>query len=296
MNNSRRIGALVAMATAAVGMATVTATAPATAAPRGPEPVSNWLGAVRANADSWVKIYFRTDRKVCDVEVRVSGRDVDVDYPGRRNYTSFSRGDQLRPGRTDFAAVSVNPDFDRAGIARLRATIAFDTCGRRDRTQYRSFSLALPVLRNNNHGGPGFPGRPGDGPGRPGDGPGRPGDGPGRPGDGPGRPGDGPGRPHNPGWPTRPTASPSTSPTASPTATVSPTATATTTTSPTATATTDPTPSPTRTWTRGPGGDGGTRGPGGDGGTRGPGGDGGTRGGDGGTRGGDGGTRGGGNG
>nr|WP_221381220.1 hypothetical protein [Actinoplanes polyasparticus] len=164
MKNNRRIGAFVAMATAAVGMATVTATAPAAAAPvRGPQPVSNWLGAVRANADSWVKIYWRTDRPICDVEVRVGGgRDVDVDYPGRKRFTSFMRGDMLRPGRTDFTAFEVNPDYDRAGVARLRATISYDLCGRRDRTQYRSFALALPVLRNNGpHSGPGRPGNDG---------------------------------------------------------------------------------------------------------------------------------------
>ncbi|MCO8272758.1 hypothetical protein M1L60_19365 [Actinoplanes sp. TRM 88003] len=172
MKNNRRVGALVAMATAAVGMAGMAA-APASAAPvRGPQPVSNWLGAVRANADSWVKINWRTDRTICDVEVRVSGgRDVDVDYPGRKRFTSFTRGDTLRPGRTDFTAFEVNPDYDRAGVARLRATISYDLCGRRDRTQYKSFALSLPVLRNNGHHT--GPGRPGDG--RPGDG--RPGDG-----------------------------------------------------------------------------------------------------------------------
>jgi hypothetical protein len=173
MKNSRRIGALVAMASAAVGMATVTATAPASAAPvRGPQPVSTWLSAVRANADSWVKINWRTDRAVCNVEVRVSGgRDVDVDYPGRKRFTSFTRGDILRPGRTDFTAFEVNPDYDRAGVARLRATISYDLCGRRDRTQYKSFALALPVLRNVGHQGgpvrPGNDGRPGNNDGRP---------------------------------------------------------------------------------------------------------------------------------
>ena len=149
MKNSRRIGALVATATAAVGMAAVTAMAPASAAPvRGPQPVSHWLGAVRGNTDSWVKIYWRTERPVCDVQVRVSGRNVDVDYRGHRRFATLTRGSTLRPGRPDFTPVEVNPDFDRAGVARLRATISYDQCGRRDRTQFKSFSLALPVLRH----------------------------------------------------------------------------------------------------------------------------------------------------
>ena len=64
MNKSRRIGAMVALATASVGMATVTATAPAEASWRGPQPVSSWLRAVRAHTDSWVTINWRTDRRI----------------------------------------------------------------------------------------------------------------------------------------------------------------------------------------------------------------------------------------
>ena len=56
MNNSRRIGAIMALATATIGLATVTATVPASAATRGPQPVSTWLRAVRAHTDNWVKI------------------------------------------------------------------------------------------------------------------------------------------------------------------------------------------------------------------------------------------------
>src|SRR5689334_14597738 len=106
MKKSRRIGAIVAMATAAAGMATATSAAPAAAAERGPQPVSNWLTAVRANTDSWVKIYWRSTRTVCDVQVRVDGgRWVDVAYPGGRRSTSFPRGSTLRAGRSDSTAI-----------------------------------------------------------------------------------------------------------------------------------------------------------------------------------------------
>ncbi|HEX5198855.1 MAG TPA: hypothetical protein VFW27_02845, partial [Actinoplanes sp.] len=64
MNNTRRIGAMVALATATVGMAAATTAAPAAAAARGPRPVSSVLGAVRAHTASWVNINWRTDRRI----------------------------------------------------------------------------------------------------------------------------------------------------------------------------------------------------------------------------------------
>ena len=145
MNKSRRIGALVAASAAAMGMATVGLASPAAASVHGgPRPVSNWLRAVQAHTGTWVNIGWRTDRRICDVEVRVDGgRRVDVDYPGFRRYTSFSRGDSLRPGRTDYTAIRVTPDFNRAGVAVLRATIEYDNCGRHGRTQRESTWLAL---------------------------------------------------------------------------------------------------------------------------------------------------------
>ncbi|GAA0491104.1 hypothetical protein Ade02nite_23060 [Paractinoplanes deccanensis] len=275
MKNSRRIGALVAMAGAAVSVATVTVAAPAVAAHRGPQPVTTWLRAVRADTDTEVRVYWRTDRRICDAEVRVSARDVDIDYPGRARSATFSRGDNLRPGRSDYVEFDVNPDFDRAGIARLRTMISYDDCSRRARTQVRTFTLILPVLRNDRPGWPGRPGdndgRPGDNDGRPGDNNGRPGDNngrpdrpgdnngwPGRPGDNNGRPGDNNGRPDRPGdnngrpdrpgdnngRPTRPTTPPTTAPTVTTPATTAPATTPAATTpaatTPAATATTTP--------------------------------------------------------
>src|SRR3954452_4869109 len=117
MNKSRRIAAIVAMATAAVGVASVVTTAPASAAVRGPQPVSSWLRPVRANTANWVNIYWRTDRRICDVQVRVGGPRIRVDYPSHSRYASFSRGSTLRPGRTDYTTVLINPAFQRSGVA-----------------------------------------------------------------------------------------------------------------------------------------------------------------------------------
>jgi hypothetical protein len=160
MNKGRRIGAVVAATVAAVGMSSVCTVAPAAAAEGGPRPVSNWLRAVRANTPNWVNIYWRTDRRVCDAEVRVNGARVRVDYPGiRRNYTSFSQGDNLWPGRTDFTAIRVTPYFNRSGIALLRATITYDDCRPHSFTRRSSTVLTLPVIRNgwnNGHGDGGW--------------------------------------------------------------------------------------------------------------------------------------------
>jgi hypothetical protein len=163
MNKSRQIGAFMAASAAAMGMATVGLASPAAAAGQGPRPVSNWLNPVQANRSTWLNIAWRTDQRICDVRVRVDGgRRVDVDYPSRHRYTSFSRGDSLRAYRIDYTAVRVTPDFNRNGVAVLRTTIAYDNCGWHARTQYRSSYLSLPVVsyRPPMHG-PGFPGGPG---------------------------------------------------------------------------------------------------------------------------------------
>ena len=64
MNNSRRIGAIVATATAAVGIAAVTTTAPAAAASRGPQPVSSWLRGITAHTNSMVNIFWLQGKKL----------------------------------------------------------------------------------------------------------------------------------------------------------------------------------------------------------------------------------------
>jgi hypothetical protein len=146
MNKSRRIGALVAAGIASVGMSALVAPTAAEASPRGPQPVSNFVQRVRAHTDTWVGIRWQTDRRICDAKVWVNGRRVDVDYPRNARSTSFSRSDSLRPGRGDVTAFRVNADFDRSGVALLRATIAYDNCGRHARTFRKSFGIAMPVV------------------------------------------------------------------------------------------------------------------------------------------------------
>ncbi len=164
MSKSRRFAVIVALATAAVGMAAVTSTAPAVAAPQGgPQPVSSWLRAIKAHSDSWINISWRTNYPVCDVQVRASGRRVDVRYPGGRHSATLSRGNLLRPGRTDFTAISVDPDFTHSGIAALKTVISFNDCSAHAHTQHKSFTLVLPVLHNNNWPGHDAPGQPNPG-------------------------------------------------------------------------------------------------------------------------------------
>ncbi|WP_203736965.1 hypothetical protein, partial [Actinoplanes italicus] len=195
MRKTQRLGAIVALSTAAFGMAATVTTAPAGAAARGPQPVSSWLQSVRANTGSWVTIQWRTDRPICDAEVRVRGEKVRVDYTGFKRSASFTRGDKLWPGRTDSVKVRVTPYLQRPGVAKLWATISYDDCGFKSRTQTRTVALSLPVLRNTGPGGHGGPGGPGHGhPGGPSHG------GPGGPGhDGPGQGPKGPQGPHGPG-------------------------------------------------------------------------------------------------
>ena len=156
MNKGRRIGAVVAATVAAVGMSSVGMVSPAAANERGPRPINTWLHGVRANTPTWVNVLWRTDRRVCDAEVRFSGARVEIDYPGRRNFTSFSRGDSLRPGRLDYTAVRVTPYSNRSGVALLRATITYDNCGPHAYTRQSTSVVALPVVRNgwnNGHDG-----------------------------------------------------------------------------------------------------------------------------------------------
>ncbi|WP_433793684.1 hypothetical protein [Actinoplanes sp. CA-252034] len=179
MQKTRRIGVTLALATAALGTAATVATAPAAAAPRGPQPVSTWLQSVRAGTGSWVSIPWRTDRPICDAEVRVRGERVRVDYLGTGRSASFNRAGTLRPGRTDYTRIRVTPYLKRAGVARLWATISYDECGFHARTKTRTAVLSLPVVRHTGPGGTDGPGGPGHG--RPGGpdhgGPGAPGHG-----------------------------------------------------------------------------------------------------------------------
>ncbi len=173
MSKVGRIGALLAATAVTAGMTSAAMASPALAAPhspQGPQPVTNWVQAVRANVPTWVKVYYRTDTNICNVKITVDGgRTVSVDYPGHRSrYTSLSQDDSLRRGRTDYASVEVDAHTMRPGIALLRSTISYDTCGWHARTMRNTTVLSLPVTRGvmpgNNHPGNNHPGdnHPGD--------------------------------------------------------------------------------------------------------------------------------------
>jgi hypothetical protein len=149
MSTIKRMIAAVALAGAAGSVATLAAAGPASAAmPRGPQPVSNRLTAVKANTASWVNIYWRTNRPVCNAKVAVDGgRQVRVSYPGLRRTTTFTTGNTLRPGRTAATPIRVNPIARRSGVVVLRASMSYTDCGRHARTQWTRANLSLPVIR-----------------------------------------------------------------------------------------------------------------------------------------------------
>jgi hypothetical protein len=148
MRKGRRIAVLAATVAAAFSIASVAVPAPASAAhrPTGPQPVSVLLAAVSPHYGQWVSVQWRTDRRVCDVKVQVEGtRKVMIDYPSGRDYTSFSRGDTLRPGRTDYTSFRVTAHYDRPARAMLDATISYDYCGWDAPTLSMTTEFLLPV-------------------------------------------------------------------------------------------------------------------------------------------------------
>ncbi len=172
MRTGHRIGIVAASAAAAMG---IMSAAPASAAPtgqaapgaspahsvtaqldvtglearkwvKGPRPVSKVLEPVNAGESEWVRVRWKTDRRICDVEVVVWGnRKVDIDYPGDREYTSFSRGDSLGRGSSDFTSFRVEADYDRDAWVKLEATISYTDCSRHSPTFSNDTGLTLPV-------------------------------------------------------------------------------------------------------------------------------------------------------
>jgi len=144
---SRRIATLAATCMV-TGLATVATTTPATASGPGPRPVTSWLQAVPAGETSWVSVSWTTGRKICDAAVTVEGDDVRIGYPDNTGtYTSFSRGDKLRPGRPDYTAFTVHPSDEDELFLRLEATLSYHTCGRHPVEKARTYRLILPVPR-----------------------------------------------------------------------------------------------------------------------------------------------------
>ena len=142
---SKALGAVLA---AALSLVSVTTASPASAAPRetGPRPVTQLLPTVQPNRPQGITVRWKTDRRVCDVKIRVWGnRNVRVSYPGRRDFVTFAEGDDLRPGRTDTTVFRVTAGFDRPVWAILAATITYDHCGRNAPTLTKNTGLLLPV-------------------------------------------------------------------------------------------------------------------------------------------------------
>jgi hypothetical protein len=113
---------------------------------KGPRPVTRTLQAVDANEPEWVRVRWKTDRRICDARVVVwADDDVEITYPGDREFTSFSRGDSLGRGGTDFTAIRVEANYDRDSWALLEATISYTDCSRGSRTWSSDTTLMLPV-------------------------------------------------------------------------------------------------------------------------------------------------------
>jgi hypothetical protein len=148
MKTSRRIRAVLATALAALAMTSIAAT-PAAAAGRvkGPEPVNALLQTVNTNQATWVSVEWKTDRTICDAEVRVWGNpNVVIGYPSNTaTYTSFAHGSTLLRRDTDFTSFKVTPHFRRSTWALLAATITYNYCGRHSRTRTKNTGFLLPV-------------------------------------------------------------------------------------------------------------------------------------------------------
>jgi hypothetical protein len=135
MRTSRRLAILVS----AMTLASMITPAPASAAGRdGPQPLSNVLPPVDAYGSEWVTVRWTTDRPVCHGRVRMhGGRNVDVAYPGDRDYTSFSKG-----GSTSFRLTAHEDGPDRAFLA---ATVDYDYCRPGSPTMNDAIGFWLPV-------------------------------------------------------------------------------------------------------------------------------------------------------
>ena len=142
---SRQIAMLATMSLV-MGLATAATTASATASGPGPRPVTSRLQAAPPGETSWVSVSWTTGRKICGAAVTVEGDDVRIGYPDNTGtYTSFSRGDKLKPGRPDYTAFTVRPTDDDELFLRLEATLSYHTCGRHPVEKARTYRLILPV-------------------------------------------------------------------------------------------------------------------------------------------------------
>jgi hypothetical protein len=150
MKMSRRLAVLGATVASAMSLASLAGPAPASAARPGrdgPQPLTTVLRPVDPHDPQWVSIRWSTDRQVCHVQIRVHGvrEHVDVAYPGNRLYTSFSRGEGLKPGRVDDTSFRVTAHRDGPDRAFLTATVDYDYCYQDSPTLNDAIGFWLPV-------------------------------------------------------------------------------------------------------------------------------------------------------
>jgi hypothetical protein len=149
MEITRRISTFLIATTAVLGLAAVVAPSPASAAPRGPQPVNQWLRPVQAGVPTWVNVWWRTDRRICDARLVVwGGSAAAIAYPDNRTYTSFSNGSTLSRRETDYASFRVTATgrtLPLLGAALLRARLLYNDCGRFARTRAIDTGFLLPV-------------------------------------------------------------------------------------------------------------------------------------------------------
>jgi hypothetical protein len=120
-----RISSAVA-ATIAVAAAVALTGTPAQAAwPGAPHPVGFKPTVVHRGAATWIEARWITTVPVCAAKLTVSGTGVTVDYPSNNaTFTSFSRGDSLWPGESDFTAFRVTATSS-AYVTRLTVNLAY---------------------------------------------------------------------------------------------------------------------------------------------------------------------------
>lgn len=154
MRTGRRLAVLGAILAAAMSFAApASASAEGLAAPAadrpdhdGLQPLTNVLQPVDPEDPQWVSVRWTTGHRVCHVRVRVhGGPDVDVDYPSNRRYTSFSRGEGLRPGRVDYTSFRVTAHREGPDWAFLTATVDYDFCRWDSPTMNDAIGFLLPV-------------------------------------------------------------------------------------------------------------------------------------------------------
>ncbi|GGL02195.1 hypothetical protein [Mangrovihabitans endophyticus] len=148
MSKGRRIASLAAAATAVVAVTSVVPT-PVSAATetKGPEPVNVSLQTVRAHQPTFVHVWWRTDKTICDFELRVWGTPrVEVGYPANTGtYTSFSHGSRLDKREIDYTAFRVDADVAGSRWISLPAMLTYRSCAGEPRDFARTTTFRLPV-------------------------------------------------------------------------------------------------------------------------------------------------------